>query len=690
MDATRTTVTPGSPPTSFEELFLKLGMPSNRWLAHQVLFKKRHPDQTPPFHIEMIQLWHSTAKRVLTMAFREGGKSTVAEEAIVLGAALQLFHNCLILGADQERAIDRLRAVKNEFVNNDILRDLFGDLVGPIWNEGRIILANNVCIQAYGKNQVLRGIKYLQWRPDFCFLDDIEDREDVRDPPTRQELMRWFMAVVIPALDKDAKIRIAATPLDRDSLPMKLSRRPEWVTKTYPIESFDPQGNRVPTWPARYPLNWIDARKKQLHEEGLEHDFMREYMCVAEDESQKIFTRDLLIAEPHTHSWQPTYAFYDPARTVGPHSSTTGWAVWSWVGDKLIVWDGGGELWRPDELRDHIFALDEKYHPIMIGIEQTGLNEFLLQPLRLEMIRRGCMIPIAPFDAPRGKHDFIKGLQPFFKGGHVRFAQELPVLWAQFLSFPTGRIDGPNALAYALRMRPGAAIYTEFSTGHVAEDAPLGRRGKLFLCLNATRSTTTAVLVQYHDGGLYVVRDYVREADPSACVYEIIQAAQLDAAGLGASTQDIVLCAGLEHFAALDTIGLRGAVAKVPAQLQRAGTGDVGRAEIRELLARRRADVPLLRVSAVARWTLNGFCGGFSKRIERSGLVAEEPRAGIYATLMGGLEAFAGLLKVGINTDDMPTNYQYTKDGRRFISALPGQQLGTTPDRKGQWLRGPE
>jgi hypothetical protein len=66
----QSTTPPDQSTTNFNSLFMKLGSPQNRWLAHQVLFKKRHPDATPPFHVEMIQLWHSQAPRVLTMAFR--------------------------------------------------------------------------------------------------------------------------------------------------------------------------------------------------------------------------------------------------------------------------------------------------------------------------------------------------------------------------------------------------------------------------------------------------------------------------------------------------------------------------------------------------------------------------------------------------------------------------------------------
>jgi hypothetical protein len=353
----------------------------------------------------------------------------------------------------------------------------------------------------------------------------------------------------------------------------------------------------------------------------------------------------------------------------------------------MLVWDGGAELWRPDEIRDHMFKLDDQYHPIMIGVEEDGLNEFLMQPIRHEMLRRSTIMPVVPMKAPRGKHDFIRALQPYFRGGHIRFVQDLPVLRAQFLSYPTGRIDGPNALAYALRMRPGEIIYDGFTSSHVVEDLGASRVGAVFLCLNATRAMTTAVLVQYINGAIHVLKDYVRESDPGACLYEIVQLASLDIAGLGGKASDLKLSAGPDHFADLDTVGLRGAVYKIPAQLQRAGAVNMGRAEIRDLLARSHKGQPQFLVSSAARWTLNGLCGGFSRDINRSGLVAQEPRAGIYATLMGGLEAFAALLKIGNLDDDSKPNVQYTSSGQKFISALPGGKLGNTPNLKGQWTQ---
>src|SRR6202035_1205664 len=126
-----------------------------------------------------------------------------------------------------------------------------------------------------------------------------------------------------------------------------------------------------------------------------------------------------------------------------------------------------------------------------------------------------------PMQAPKGKIPFIEGLQPFFLAGEVGFAKDLPVLVQQFLSFPTGRIDAPNALAYALRMRPGLVVYDDFNSRNVSDELNIRSRVPIFLCLNAAFGVTTAVAVQVVDGALHVLADYVREGDPGTVLSAI-------------------------------------------------------------------------------------------------------------------------------------------------------------------------
>src|SRR6516225_4528858 len=55
---------------------------------------------------------------------------------------------------------------------------------------------------------------------------------------------------------------------------------------------------RCAAWPARYPLAWVDARKREFDAAGLSHAFAQEYLCQPEDEASKVFTASMLRIEP--------------------------------------------------------------------------------------------------------------------------------------------------------------------------------------------------------------------------------------------------------------------------------------------------------------------------------------------------------------------------------------------------------
>lgn len=66
------------------------------------------------------------------------------------------------------------------------------------------------------------------------------------------------------------------------------------------------------------------------------------------------------------------------------------------------------------------------------------------------------------------------------------------------------------------------------------------------------------------------------------------------------------------------------------------------------------------------------MAAGYARAIDKRGVVTEDPTPGLYATLMGGLEAFTGLMKVGTLSDSVP-NYRVTEGGQRYVSALPNR-----------------
>ena len=335
------------------ELLLEIGR--DVALAHEVIFAERHGDPTPRFHVEEIEAWHSDHPQVLTVAFRGSSKTTRAEEALCIEAAMGGTTNIVVLKESETRAIDTIRAIKFEFENNEMLQAAYGVGPGSMWGDKKIVLSNGVMIQGYGRGQSLRGVKHLNARPGLIFCDDLENEETVLTPAQREKTMSWFLKTVVGALDPKGRIRVAGTPLDPDAFLPRLAKDPGWKVMTFPIEARSPAGARIPTWPERFPLEWIDATRDKYLRQGKNDAFMQEFMCQAVDPSTRVFLPEYFRHVPREPSWHAVYAVYDPARTVKATSATTGKVVFSWIGQKLVVWEADARKWLPNELVEDVF-----------------------------------------------------------------------------------------------------------------------------------------------------------------------------------------------------------------------------------------------------------------------------------------------------------------------------------------------
>ena len=642
----------------------------DRWLAHRHLFRHRHPDESPEAHRELVGHINRPIARLSIEGFRGFAKSTYLEETAVLKAAFREFNFLVILGASYKLACDRLSSIKREFEINQRLGDLFGPLkADDIWQEGKIVLANGVCIQAIGREQSMTGMKYLDHRPDAALVDDLEDPDEVRTDPERAKTWDWFLKTFLPSLSDPVGswIRELGTRRGSGSLPERLEKA-GWPVVKFPIEYLDDRGERQATWPAKFWLEKIDVMKADYV--GDMDTWVQEYMCEATSAADRIFTRERIAVVPRTRIWEATYAMYDPARTVGANSATTGKAVWSWLKGRLVVWDAAAELWLPDKLIADIFETHAKFDPIWIGVEEDGLNEWIRQPLRHEQARRGVVLPIRALRAPRGKFDFIRGLQPFFEAGEVEFACSLPSLETQLLSFPHGRIDAPNALAYALSLRPGAPIYDGFGQDHIADTVLFDRAQPLWLACNATRGLVTAVALQYAMGRTRILADWAIESDAGEAVPLLLR--EIGMAFRAAPTA----CCGGQHFEQYMNTGLVQALRRVPLEVERGAEVSRGREMLRGELGRLVRDLPAVQIARRAALTLNALAGGYSRAVAKGGGLGEDAEPGIYRVLMEGVEACLGRLATATEIDEN-ANWAQTADGRRYKRYGNATQRGT-------------
>lgn len=206
------------------------------WVPHQALFEHRHAEPSPPFHAEIVESFHSADPGWVYLCFRNSGKSTLSEEGFILRALLRLFGNALVLGFNQQRAVERLEAIKHEMETNERLGAIFGDMRGQVWQGQKVTLSNGVCLQAVGSGQSLRGIKHYDFRPDCLLLDDVEGDIGASTPLEREDTKKWFFGTVLPSLASRSIIRMAATPLDAECLPITLGKSPTWRTMVVPVK----------------------------------------------------------------------------------------------------------------------------------------------------------------------------------------------------------------------------------------------------------------------------------------------------------------------------------------------------------------------------------------------------------------------------------------------------------------------
>jgi len=657
-----------------EAVLLKLG--TNPRLAHQVLFEHRHPNKTPNFHYDIIDALHSSRPRVVVEGFRDSAKTTIAEECFIIRSLFTKFYNGIIVGASYPRACEKIAAIKWELENNETIDWLFGNVRGPTWGESHLILKNGVSMRAFGIGQSLRGSKHREKRPEFGLFDDIEDEESVRTKEARDAMMKWLYGAAIPVFDKKALIRAIGNRLDPDAVIVRISSDISWHHVRIPImhqteeegegqfHDYLPPGKWKATWHDKFPISWIGERRNEYLRLGLMDQFNCEYMCEADDPDSKTFRPEWIKYEPIVRTWHRVDAAYDPARHVSKKAATTGKAVFSWIGNRLVVWKGSAHLWMPDEIVKDVFNTAQEYDTTTVGIEETGLKEFIMQPLRAEMLKRRTMINFESLKPPKGKLTFIQSLQPFFKAGEIVFVNVSEEAKAQLLSFPTGRIDFPNALAYALRMRPGQPVFDGFSSEFIMHGPVRNDRAPVWMVINSEPRWTTAVMIQVVAGTLYVICDWAREGPPGDCLHGLLQDASLE---VGRSMRYV---APPRHFREYDTLGLKAAASKIPIDIRTGGPETMGREELRALMRQLNHGRPSVLVAPEARYTLQAFAGAYCQEVERYGVLSREPKQGVHRTLMEGLESFCALMRVGTEEDDTNKNYAFTADGRKYQSAL--------------------
>jgi hypothetical protein len=511
-------------------------------------------------------------------------------------------------------------------------------------------------IEAIGWEQEIRGFKYRQRRPDRAYGDDVENLERVRETAAVDATMQKIWRELVPAMDgANRKIRFTQTPLAVDCMVTRARADPAFFCKSFPIANGDlDDPATVSAWPERFPMEWIRAERDKYERSGALRDFMQERMLTVDTSDAKPFDKSMLrYAAMAPASWLPRYGIFDPSRTVNVKTSDqTGKVVVSRMGSQIIVHESAGNYWKPDEVRADVFATWEKHHCAEIGIEKNSLDEYLLQPIRSEMMKRGVAVPIRALQAPqdRDKVQFIMGLQPFFKAGDVVLVGgevNHSALVGQIVNFPGGKLDILNALAYSLKMFAGQPVYEDFGDGNVAAAHEPARGETVYTSWNASPSETVCVVVLRHGRHLSVARDYAR----TGTILDAVRAIVVD---LRSSFPRAIL----EAWAPAELHDQSERLPLVPALrgerlvAYRAEHIAVARGSLADKMRTTIRDRRCLTVDHRAPLTLNALAAGYKYPVGAGGKQAPEPERGIARLAAEALETFVAMLERGVMDED--------------------------------------
>ena len=127
-------------------------------------------------------------------------------------------------------------SMRHEFEVNEMFKYIYGDYVGTQkWTDGQFALKNGVAFTAVGAGQSIRGINYLNKRPDYTNVDDLYDHEDINNPQSTKKKNEWFWSDLHPAQADDGptSMHVQGTAINKFDLLDETKKSPGIVARTF-------------------------------------------------------------------------------------------------------------------------------------------------------------------------------------------------------------------------------------------------------------------------------------------------------------------------------------------------------------------------------------------------------------------------------------------------------------------------
>lgn len=467
---------------------------STRMVAKTFFPERFHLPFAEAIHGPIFDLIDGPDQKVAIAAPRGFGKTSTV--ALALIARWILFRHAafiVYINKSHDAASLQTENLRRELVTNRAIKQFFGSVhtrdAGEEFEESfskKAWVAYDTMVWPRGAGQQVRGVLYKNSRPGLFVIDDLEDPDLISNEENRKKWFEWLYADVVKAvprigpLAKSWKIVYIDTLKHEDSVLQKLLDSDEW--KSVRLEACDDNfKSTAPNfisdadiekeWQAHVDVGQTDVFFRELRnlpistkDSAFRQEFFKYYNIPPERNFKEGVDLKVTDAELQNDRNIETVVLVDPAKTAKMSSADS--AIMA-IGidlssSRLMIRDCVAEKLHPDELYDVAFDMAIRTGAKVIGVETTGLEEFIKQPFKNAMFHKGVFFELVWLKArggagnEKGKTLRIRELVPYYRQGfiyHNASCQTIKKLEQQLLMYPRSKLwDLMDVEAYIIEM----------------------------------------------------------------------------------------------------------------------------------------------------------------------------------------------------------------------------------------------
>ncbi|GAG46104.1 unnamed protein product, partial [marine sediment metagenome] len=121
-------------------------------------------------------------------------------------------HYILLLGASQRRAIENSENLKSKLLSDPDIARFYGPVrpqsTDLTFSKEAWVTASGIRVEPVGAGQKIRGALHGSHRPDLIIVDDVEDREEVRNELLRMDLEDWLYKDILELVNHSEPWRV--------------------------------------------------------------------------------------------------------------------------------------------------------------------------------------------------------------------------------------------------------------------------------------------------------------------------------------------------------------------------------------------------------------------------------------------------------------------------------------------------